>query len=75
MAQNARFLSKLLRRTHAQTTSNVAELKQFYTEEWVKMNPQPSETLIASYQKCLIAGPVTKGGTTKVTGFIYFFTL
>lgn len=51
MAQNARFLSKLLRLTHAQTTSNVAELKQFYTEEWAKMNPQQSETLIASYQK------------------------
>lgn len=75
MAQNAHFLSKLLRLTHAQTTSNVAELKQFYTEEWAKMNPQQSETLIASYQKWLIADPVTKGGTTKVTGFIYFFTL
>ncbi len=50
---------------HAWKPSNVAELKQFCEEEWVKMHPQRRERLIGSYHKCLIAVVDAKGGTTS----------
>ncbi len=50
---------------HAQKPSNVAELKQFFKEEWAKIHPQQFKRLIASYRKCLIAVVAAKGGTTS----------
>ncbi len=45
--------------------SNVAELKQFWKEEWDKIHPLRYERLIASYCKRLIAVVAAKGGTTS----------
>ncbi len=50
---------------HARKPSNVAELKQFYKEEWAKIPPQRCERLIASYRKCLIAVVAAKCDTTS----------
>ncbi len=44
--------------------SNVAELKQFCTEEWAKIPPQRCERLIASYRKRMIAVVAGKGGSS-----------
>ncbi len=44
--------------------SNVAELKQFCTEEWAKIHPQRCERLIASYRKRIIAVVAGKGGSS-----------
>ncbi len=41
--------------------SNVAELKQFCTEEWANISPQRCERLIGSYRKRFAA----KGGSTN----------
>ncbi len=50
---------------HARKPSNVAELKQFWKEEWAKIPPQRYERLIASYHKRLIVVVAAKGGTTS----------
>ncbi len=44
---------------------NVAELKQFYKEEWAKIPPQRCERLIACYRKRLIAVVAAKGSITS----------
>ncbi|KAI4886562.1 hypothetical protein NFI96_023216, partial [Prochilodus magdalenae] len=43
---------------------SVAELQQFYKDEWAKITPQRCERLIASCRKHLIAVVVAKGGET-----------
>ncbi len=50
---------------HARKPSNVAELKQFCKEEWVKIPPQRCERLIASYHTRLIAVVAAKCSTTS----------
>ncbi len=50
---------------HTQNRSNVAELKQFWKEEWAKIPPQRYERLISSYSKRWIAVVAAKGGTTS----------
>lgn len=50
---------------HAGKSSSVAELKQFWKEDWATVPPQPRERLIGSYHKCLIAILAAKGGTTS----------
>ena len=49
----------------AQKLSNMAQLKQFCSEKWVKIPPQWYERLIANYWKCLITVLAAKVGTTS----------
>lgn len=60
MAENNR--NEGLDDVYAQTSSSVAELKQFCREVWAKSPPQWGERLIASYRRCLIAVLAAKGG-------------
>ncbi len=50
---------------HARKPSNVAELLQFFQDEWAKMPPQRCNRLFASYRKRLIAVVAAKGGPTS----------
>ncbi|KAI4893541.1 hypothetical protein NFI96_034342 [Prochilodus magdalenae] len=49
---------------HARKTSDVAELKEFSTEEWARIPSLKCERLIASYGKDLNAVAAAKCGTT-----------
>uniref|UniRef100_A0A8C1VXN7 Transposase n=1 Tax=Cyprinus carpio TaxID=7962 RepID=A0A8C1VXN7_CYPCA len=55
----------LKKAVHAQKPSNVAELQQFFIDEWIKIPPQHCNRLFASYSKCLIAVVAAKGCPTS----------
>ena len=55
----------LKKAVHAWKPSNVAELQQFYKDEWAKIPPQRCKRLIASYRKRLVAAVAAKGGPTS----------
>ena len=55
----------LKRAIHTRHPRNIAELKQFCTEEWSKTPPDRCAGLIYNYRKRLVEVIAAKGGSTS----------
>ena len=55
----------LKRAIHTRHPRNIAELKQFCTEEWSKIPPDHCAGLIYNYRKRLVEVIAAKGGSTS----------
>ena len=50
---------------HTRHLKNIAELKQFCTEEWSRITPDRCARLICNYRKRLVEVIAAKGGSTS----------
>ena len=51
---------------HTRHPKNIAELKQFFKEEWSKIPPDRCAGLIRNYRKCLVEVFAVKGGVNQL---------
>jgi transposase len=55
----------LKRAVYTRHPKNIAELKQFYKEEWSKIPPDHCAGLIRNHRNCLVEAIASKGGTKR----------